>query len=242
MTSFPNAGTNRMRNRLEIILTAALTLSAAAVGVVLIHREFYSTPQAVQQNGPPTYVSNWKSMIADGRTLGDDRARVTIIEFSDLECPFCRRFDQAVRAVQRKYPGDVATVFVHFPLTQHRFAMPAARAVECANQTGRFAQLVALTFDKQDSLGLKSWNSFAREAGVADTLRFSRCLADTSQVMRIESGLALGRRLGIHATPTVLINGWRPSVAPAEPELSSIVASIVAGNNPFSRAPEKRTP
>jgi protein-disulfide isomerase len=231
-----------MRDRFELLLTTALSLSAVSIGVVLIHREFYSAPPAAQQEAPPTYVSNWKSMIANGRTVGDDRARVKIIEFSDLECPFCRRFDQAVRVVQRKYPGDVAMVFVHFPLTQHRFAMPAARAVECANQTGQFAQLVALTFDKQDSLGLKSWNSFAQEAGVPDTLRFSRCLADTSQVARIESGLSLGRKLGIHATPTILINGWRPSVAPAEPELSKIVASIIAGENPFPDGARKKAP
>ena len=231
-----------MRDRFEILLTTALSLSAVSIGVVLIHREFYSAPAPVQQEGPPTYVSTWKSMISDGRTLGNEQARVKIIEFSDLECPFCRRFDQIVRSVQRKYPRDVATVFVHFPLTQHRFAMPAARAVECASQTGQFAQLVALTFDKQDSLGLKSWNSFAQEAGVPDTLRFSRCLVDTSHVARIESGLALGRKLGSHATPTVLINGWRPSVAPTEPELSKMVASIIAGENPFPDGAGKRVP
>jgi hypothetical protein len=75
-------------------------------------------------------------------------------------------------AVRARYPKDVGLFFVHFPLPMHRFARPAARATECAGLQGKFGQMVDAVYNKQDSLGLKSWSDYGRDAGVADTVAF----------------------------------------------------------------------
>jgi len=170
-------------------------------------------------------------MVHDGVMVGDSAARVKIIEFSDLECPVCRRFQQTVRVVQAKYPKDVAVVFVHFPLPMHRFARPAARAGECAGN--QFAAFVNLVYRKQDSLGLKPWTSYATEAGIRDTVPFAACVHATDPVPRIESGVALGLRMGIRGTPTIIVNGWRLQATPSEEELMRTVDALIAGKEPF---------
>jgi protein-disulfide isomerase len=184
--------------------------------------------------GPPTYLPSWRDLIANGVLEGDSTAVVKLVEFSDLECPVCRQFERNVRSVRAKYPKEVSVVFVHFPLPQHRFARPAARAAECADRSGRFAEFVALAYDKQDSLGLKPWTSYALEAGVRNTARFARCVADASPVPRIDDGVALAHRMGVRGTPTVIVNGWRFSSPPAEAELIRTVAALIAGDRPFA--------
>ena len=97
-------------------------------------------------------------------------------------------------------------------------------------------QFASVAFAKQDSLGLKPWQSYATEAGIADTARFARCVLSTSPVPRIDDGLALGRRIGVRGTPTVVINGWRLARPPYD-SLSEVVAGILAGRVPNAATP-----
>jgi protein-disulfide isomerase len=127
-------------------------------------------------------------------------------------------------------------VFVHYPLSQHRFAMAAARAVECAEAEGHFADLVAAIYEKQDSLGLRSWGSYAKEAGIADTTRIVKCASSSSRVSRIEQGIAYGNRLGVQFTPTIVVNGWRLGGTPSKTELIRIIEAIAGGHAPFDTA------
>jgi protein-disulfide isomerase len=225
-----------MRDRFQSLLAAILALTSIVIAVVLVHREFYAA-QAVRpfavEFGPPKYIPTWENVLASGVFVGDTNSKVTIVEFSDLECPVCRGFDRTMRDVKNKYPRDVALVFVYFPLTQHRFARPAARAAECANSAGRFREFVSVVYDKQDSLGLKPWASYAREAGIGDTSAFLNCVAETATVARIDSGIALGRKIGVHGTPTGLVNGGMFSSPPADTELIRSVGMLLAGKRPF---------
>jgi|SRR5579862_8119929 len=224
-----------MREHLQSLLSAILALTAAAIGVVLVHREFYSAvrPNTVEL-GLPRYLPGWRELVATGRVVGDSGAAVKIVEFSDLECPVCRSFDRSLREVRKRHPKEVALVFVHFPLPGHRFARPAAQAAECANRAGRFAEFVETVYDKQDSLGLKPWTSYAQGAGIADTLTFAHCVAESAAMPQIEAGIALGKKIGVHGTPTVVVNGWRFGSPPAEADLQRTVASLLAGERPFS--------
>jgi protein-disulfide isomerase len=225
-----------MSKRLDAILSALLTLAGIAVALVLVHREFFGEPGARGASSTPRtsgYDSDWSEIVPVGLKSGSADARIKIIEFADLECPYCARFNATLAAIRKKYPNDVAVVFVHFPLSGHRFARPAARAVECADEPRRFP-LIDLLYSKQDSIGLKSWVEFGLEAGVSDTVEFKRCVTRMSNVARVEAGVAVGKKFAIIATPTVFVNGWRYAAPPDVAELSRIISSLLRGKPPFA--------
>lgn len=161
----------------------------------MVRREFWPDASAQGRAQVPTArrLENVDQLLANGIRIGSPASRAAIVEFADFECPFCRRFHATYADLKRRFGDDLSLVFIHYPLGSHRFARPAARAAECAATRGRFGDYARLLYLKQDSLGLKSWGSFAFEAGIQDTLAFSRCAIDTVVVQRIENGLALGK-------------------------------------------------
>jgi protein-disulfide isomerase len=228
-----------MTQYLDRVISATLGLAAIAIAVVLVHREFFPPPVVAAGRQPSEYVGDWRDITKVGRVIGNPAARIQLIEFADLECPFCATFNKYVNAVRRAYPNDVAYVFVHYPLSSiHRLAQPAARAAECANRTGQFAQMVDGIYSKQDSLGLKPWTSYAREAGVQDTAAFSRCISAPPIPSIIDSGAALAKRMGFTGTPTVILNGWRYGYTPADTEMNRAIGDILAGRRPYEHFPK----
>ena len=203
--------------RFEMIVTALLTLAALGVAAAVLHREFGTSPVvgARDRSRAPEFLEYWKDLVPpdDSLASGDD-GTVVVIEFSDLECPFCRRFHDALGRARDETGVRVRSVFLHYPLPQHRFAVPAARAAECARDQGRFNPFLDAVFRGQDSLGLKAWSRFGAEAGVPDSAAFERCASSTSQPRAVTSGLASGERVGVTGTPTVIIDGWRYYVPP----------------------------
>jgi len=171
-------------------------------------------------------MTNWREALDAGRVIGPSTAPLKLIEFADLECPFCRSFHKVVLSVLAKYPEDVALVFVHAPLNGHRFAHPAARAAECAQDQGRFALFVDHLYTGQDSPGLKTWVAFARDAGVQDTSRFAQCAASNATMEIAERGTEVARKLEIRGTPTVLLNDWRFGSPPSVEELETAIDSL----------------
>jgi protein-disulfide isomerase len=229
-----------LSNRLDRLFSGALTLAAVAIAAALIHREFFARPNVISGGSPgkpPELMANWSDLLKTSVVLGDSGAPVKVIEFMDLECPFCKGFNSRARALRQKYGRSVAVAIIHFPLEMHRFARPAARAAECAGERGRFEQFLNLVYERQDSIGLKSWASFAREAGVPDTVAFLRCVSASAAVPRIEAGLALGQRIGVTGTPTVIINGWRYFSPPDSLELDRAVSALLAGRSPYKLPP-----
>lgn len=224
-----------MRETFDRVMSALLTVAALAIAAIVVVREFRPAVRPVAENSDkPQEVEQWDRILSTGRWIGDSSASIKIVEFGDLECPFCRTFHETIRNVRAKYGDDVALLYVHLPLRNHRFAQPAARAAECAYGFGRFPQLLDQIYLKQDSLGLKSWASFARDAGIADTGAIRACASDTVKVPMIEAGIALASALSISATPTVLVNGWRLPSPPTLSELSAAADSILSGRPPFS--------
>jgi protein-disulfide isomerase len=224
--------------KLERTVSVAIGISAMAIAFVSVHREFVASAATPRLRSVPSgIVSSWQDLISAGRLVGAAEAPVTIIEFTDLECPFCRSFNTVLRAVQKKFGTAVAYVFVHTPIHSHRFALSAARAAECAAVSGRFSAMVNAIFERQDSLGLKSWGSYASDAGVADTVSFNRCVRANTPLPLVEAGLAAAKRIDMNGTPTVIVNGWRFAHPPGEEELLRVVGEIVAGRQPFPNGP-----
>jgi protein-disulfide isomerase len=172
----------------------------------------------------PVFVDNWQEIARPGRRIGGDHAIVTIVEFGDYECPVCRRFaNGALAGAFAEFGDDLALVFRHWPLSYHRFAYPAARAAECAAAQGRFDQMHDLLYRKGDSLGLKTFWSFADESGVADSSTFASCVEATAAIASIESGIAAAESLDATGTPYLLVNGRRLRGAPDSARFLAIV-------------------
>ena len=225
-----------MSSRLETVLTAALVVAAMSTAAVLVHREFLSSPDPPRPSIKKEYLRDWKRLIPAGRMIGDSTAPVTIIEFADLQCPFCREFHRSVQLLMQKHPKKVSLVFIHFPLRGHAFALPAARAVECAHKHGKFADLVDLLFEQQDSLKRMQgkgtdWTAYAVAAGIKDTSLFEQRMRDSSIPPGVEAGLTLAKQLGVTGTPTVIVNGWRYSAPPSDSALTKHVEDLIDGKD-----------
>jgi protein-disulfide isomerase len=170
-------------------------------------------------------MRGWRDLLPLGHTIaGDSNSKATMIVFADLECPACRAFHARVRKTIDTHPRDLRVVYVDFPLPYHRFGLPAARAMECLSHRGNVRSWIDVVYEKQDSLGLKSWSSFAHDAGFADTTGIDACANNPASIASIDSSIAFGQRARIHGTPTVVLNGWVFSSVPTTEQMDSAMA------------------
>ena len=171
-----------------------------------------------------TTVADWRNLAAAGRRIGPDDARVTIIEFSDFQCPFCADLHENLKRIRERYPTEVAVVYRHFPLVKvHPFAENAAHASERAAEQGRFEAFQSALFRNQGLIGIAEWTVYARAAEITDLPRFQECYEHRTHASRLAEDIAAGERLGVIATPTVLINGIRLDGAPSLDHLEYLV-------------------
>lgn len=142
---------------------------------------------------------------------GPADAWVTVVVFSDLECPFCAQEHSRLLQLLAIYPGDVRLAWKHFPLTSiHAHARGAAIAAECAKEQGRFWEMTDLVFANRTQLGAASLASYAGQTGL-DTTAWSTCIGSSAAAAAVDADVALGIQLGVPATPTMAVNG-RPLV------------------------------
>jgi protein-disulfide isomerase len=138
---------------------------------------------------------------------GPAAAPVTIVEFSDFQCPFCQSVAPTLKEVREKYGDEVRVVWKDFPLTQiHPEAFKAAEAAHCAADQGKFWEYHDRLFANQQALQPERLKSYAADMGL-DTAAFNSCLDSSKHGSRVSEGVAQGSRLGVNSTPTVYING-----------------------------------
>lgn len=145
--------------------TAVLVLCAVVVTSVVVRREFFSPEPAPHRYAA---VTNWADYAEDGHRSGPADASVTIVTFSDFQCPACRVLETNLQLLQARHPDRVAVVYRHLPLASHPFAIAAARASECAAAQQRFQEYRNALYARQDSIGVASWARFAVIADVPD--------------------------------------------------------------------------
>jgi protein-disulfide isomerase len=226
-----------MSERFEKAVSAVIGASALAVALVVIAREA-RRPDAASASVPPgrltspVRIADWDSVLAVGIHTGPEAAPMTVVEFGDFECPYCRQFHGAVKSAIAARPGMIRFVYVHLPLPMHRFAAPAARASECAEARGRFLEFADVVFAKQDSLGMKSWESYAREAKIPEPAAIEACALDSRSTLRVDEGLRIAKKLGISSTPTVVVNGWQLPMPPGESQVVEMLDRIQKGLPP----------
>lgn len=195
------------------MIATALALAAMLMAGAVAYREVKPSPAlGLAPERQPVLFDNWRDLLIVARPLSRSKASghpIELIEFLDLECPACRLFHQStLPTIKEGAGGDLEVSIIHLPLSIHRFAVQAASAAECAAAQGRFSPFVELVLRKQDSIGLKAWTEFAREAGVPSPRAFGRCIG-VGRAPRVDSGIAVAARLGINSTPTIVANGWR---------------------------------
>jgi len=162
---------------------------------------------------PPTEISQetFKQIVDAGRhVMGNKNAPVTIVEFSDFQCPFCKRFyDDSLVQMRKDYidTGKVKLVFMQFPLSQiHPDAMNAAIASECAAEQGKFEAYHDMLFANQLALSKDSLKQYAANLKL-NTSKFNSCLDEGRYKDLIDKETALGQTNGINGTPGFFVNG-----------------------------------
>jgi len=142
----------------------------------------------------------------DDPVKGNPRAPVTVVVFSDFQCPFCSRVEPTLRQVEQAYGAKVRIAWKHKPLPFHPNAVPAALAAEAAREQGKFWQMHDKMFAAQQELSPASYERWARELGL-DLARFKAAQSSEKLKARVQEDDQLASRLGIDGTPTMAVNG-----------------------------------
>jgi protein-disulfide isomerase len=141
-----------------------------------------------------------------GDFKGPADALVSIVEFSDFQCPFCGRVIPTLRDVEKAYAGKVRIYFKHFPLAFHQDAPLASQAALAAGAQGKFWQMHDKLFDNQQSIKRPDLEKYAQELGL-DMTRFKQALDSGTYKARVDADFAFGQSLGVTGTPAFFING-----------------------------------
>jgi protein-disulfide isomerase len=137
---------------------------------------------------------------------GPANAPVTIVEFSDFQCPYCSRVGPTLQKVLEDYPKDVRVVYKHYPLSFHKQALPAAKASAAAGRQGKFWEMHDLLFQNQRELNEAAFKGYAQELGL-DVSQFEKDYASPAVAQEVEADMTLARSLGVTGTPGFFVNG-----------------------------------
>jgi len=143
---------------------------------------------------------------AKGPARGPSNAPVTIVEFSDFQCPYCGREVPVIERLMKEYDGKIRLVFRHYPLDFHPFAQKAAEAAACAQEQGKFWELHDKMFGNQSKLGVDDLKGYAKAVGL-DVAKFDKCLDSGEKKPLVEEDVKAGGEAGVSGTPAFFING-----------------------------------
>jgi len=167
-------------------------------------------PAPAAQQGRPAVDFNkvYNLPVAHSPIKGNKNAPVTIVEFSDFQCPYCSQLQSTINDVLKAYPKDVRLVFKHYPLPFHQNAMIAAKATEAAKEQGKFWEMHDLVFQNFNKLSEQALKDFAQQLAL-NMEKFSADLASNKYDKLIQQDMALARSSDVSGTPTLFINGKR---------------------------------
>jgi protein-disulfide isomerase len=141
-----------------------------------------------------------------GPSQGPADAPVTLVEFSDYECPFCKASETVVKQVLDRYPTQVRLLFKNFPIDTHPKARPAAEAAQCADEQGKFWDFHHKLFEKAPQIGPDQLGPIATEAGL-DAAKLDECAKAKKFAAKIDADIAEGKKSGVAGTPSFFVNG-----------------------------------
>ncbi|HZO15705.1 MAG TPA: protein kinase [Polyangiaceae bacterium] len=178
---------------------------------------------------------------------GPKPAKVTVVVFSDFQCPFCKRLVPTLQEIEKSYPEDVAIVFMHQPLPMHQRAMEAALALQAAHRQGKAWEMHDKMFENEKVLSREDLERYAREIGL-DVARFKRDMDDPKVKQEVLDDQKIANQVGANGTPTLFINGRKlPGARPFsdfKPIIDDELAhadELIKGGTPLADVYEKRS-
>lgn len=168
--------------------------------------------------------------INDQPSLGDAHAPVTIVAFTDYQCPSCAAMHPALERLVKENPGKVRLVARDFPLSQHAEAFKAAEAAEAAREQGKYWEYVQVIMRNQSSLSVDQLKAYASQLGL-DRNRFDTALDSGKFAEVVQRDVDDGNKLGVKGTPTVFINGRRVSAKSYDDLKANLDTALKSANS-----------
>lgn len=159
---------------------------------------------------------------ATGPSMGPENAPITIVEFSDFECPFCSRLLPTMEQVKQKYGDKVRLVFRQYPLNFHQHAQKAAEASLCANEQGKFWEFHDAMFQNQKELAVEQLKAKAAAMGM-NAEQFNSCLDGSKFAAQVKKDFDEGSAAGVSGTPAMFVNGRFISGAVPFQEIAKVI-------------------
>jgi len=244
--------------RLAQTLTMPLLLAATLIAVrpsasLAGSATKWSAPTAATADGRITPVDEWEQVPGDGNSepsapdshgssdgvppgdhpqRGPADAPVTIVEYSDYQCPYCRQAEGTLHQVFRDYGDQVRLVYMDFPLHNHAQAMDAAQAARCAGEQGHFWEYHDALLSAQSQLSPYLLVNLAGQLGL-DAASFGSCVSERRYENAIRADMAAGARAGASGTPTFFVNGHPLRGAPSYAEFAATIErALKPGSEP----------
>jgi protein-disulfide isomerase len=185
----------------------ARIMEKAAAAPVMLPAEAAAAQPAAPSPAPsaPPAVASKVAFRADDPSRGPKAAKVTIVLFSDFQCPFCSRVNPTLQQLEKAYPGDVKVVWKHQPLSFHPQAMPAAEAAEAAREQDKFWEMHDLLFADQAKLSAAQYEAYAKQLKL-DQAKFKASVESHRNKPRIEEDAKQANQVGATGTPTLFVN------------------------------------
>ncbi len=221
------------------------TVALIVVLAVFAFRNTGSSPSAGPTGGTvanvpgqnaPAPVVDMKALVDDDAVLGSAKAPVTIVEFSDYQCPFCTRFYQDTeKQLYDTYikTGKVKFIYRDFPLSFHQNAQKAAEGAECAGEQGKYFEMHDKMFSKSQADGtgiaVADLKTYAKELGL-DTAKFNDCLDSGKMAAETQKDQSDGAAAGVQGTPSFFVNGVQVSGAQPFSVFQQVIDAALAKN------------
>lgn len=168
-------------------------------------------------------------------TKGTEGAQISVVEYSDFQCPFCQKGKEMLPEILKEYDGKVSISYKQYPLPNHNWAMKASIASLCAYEQGndKFWAFHDKVFDNQKKIKLESadetFNGYAKEIGL-NTTEFDKCVASDEMAARVKAEMAEAQAIGVNSTPTFVVNGMKVPGANPEGVKSAIDLKLSEGS------------
>lgn len=164
-----------------------------------------AAPTAEVPTEPTADVTKLSAVTNQDHIKGNKNAQVTLIVFSDFQCPYCKRHEPTMDQVLREYGDKVRVVFRHFPLSLHPYAQKAAEASECAGEQDKFWEMHDKMFGNQSALTIDDLKKYAKELKLNES-KFNDCLDSSKYAAKVNQQAAEAQAAGITGTPGTFVN------------------------------------
>lgn len=206
---------------------AKILLSVAFITLLLLGGAIFFLGKSSPSSEPSPKADSKILLKEDSFKIATDSAKVTIVEFSDFQCPACKSVQPTLGQILKDYQGKVNFYYRHFPLPQHKNAVPAALAAEAAGEQGKFWEMANIIFTQQENWESKSspqdlFSAYSKELNLNEE-QFKKDLENNKFTQKIERDKNDAVSLGVNSTPTFYINGEKMAGALSYNEFKLII-------------------